>query len=150
MRKIAVTAALAAALAAAPSFAAEKTSDMEVTLNVLNNCVLTAPAALDFGTVTDITTASASGTAVVNCTLNTNYVLAIDMGDHAAAGSRRMANATDTAFVPYYIDIDGAAGPATGTGTGVDQNHSLAGVLVPGGPVAAGSYADLVVVSLTY
>jgi spore coat protein U-like protein len=150
MRKIAITTALAAALAATPSFAAQKTADMDVTLNVLNNCTLTTPAALDFGTVTDITAASASGTAVVNCTINAPYTLSISMGDFEAAGSRRMANADASAFVPYYIEVDGSSGDALGVGTGANINHALAGTLTPSGPVAAGSYADVVVVSLTY
>lgn len=150
MRKIAVIAALATALVATPSFAAQKTADMDVTLNVLNNCTLTTPAALDFGTVTDVSVASASGTAVVNCTVNAPYTLSIGMGDFEAAGSRRMANAGATAFVPYYIEVDGSTADATGTGTGADINHALTGTLTPGGPVAADSYADVVVVSLTY
>ncbi|ANY19004.1 hypothetical protein A6F68_00469 [Tsuneonella dongtanensis] len=150
MRKIAVTAALAAALAATPSLAAEKTADMEVTLNVLNNCTLQTPAALDFGTVTDVTTATASGTATVNCTIDTAYDLSISMGENESGGFRRMANADATAFVPYYIEIDGSSGALSGTGTGADVDHSLAGVLSPSGPVAADSYADLVVVSLQY
>jgi spore coat protein U-like protein len=150
MRKIAVTAALAAALAATPSLAAQKTADMEVTLNVLNNCTLTTPAALDFGTVTDISTATATGTATVNCTLDAEYTLAISQGNHENAGSRRMANADSSAFVPYYINLAGSTAPATGTGTGSAQNYGLEGVLQPAGPVPAGSYSDLVVVSLTY
>lgn len=150
MRKIVVTAALAAALAATPSFAAQKTADMDVTLNVLNNCTLTTPAALDFGTVTDVNTATASGTATVNCTVNSDYTLAIGMGLWENASSRRMANAAGTAFVPYTIDIDGSAAARTGTGTGGDIDHVLTGDLQPAGPVAADSYADVVVVSLTY
>jgi spore coat protein U-like protein len=150
MRKIVVTAALAAALAATPSFAAQKTADMDVTLNVLNNCTLTTPAALDFGTVTDVTTASASGTATVNCTLDAAYTLAIGMGNFENLGSRRMANADASAFVPYFIEVDGSTGDATGVGTGANINHTLEGTLTPSGPVAADSYADVVVVSLTY
>lgn len=150
MRKIAVTAALAAALAATPSLAAEKTADMEVTLNVLNNCTLTTPGALDFGTVTDITVASASGTATVNCTLDADYTLAIGLGENADATQRRMANSAGDVYVPYDILIDGAGDTATGTGNGLNQNFGLAGVLNVTNPVPAGSYADLVVVSLTY
>lgn len=150
MRKIVVTAALAAVLAATPSFAAEKTADMEVTLNVLNNCTLTTPAVLDFGTVTDVTTATASGAATVNCTIGTPYTLALGMGDFESGGTRRMANAGATAFVPYNILLNGSAGNTVAVGTGLDVPQLLAGTLQPTGPVAAGSYSDLVVVSLTY
>ncbi|MFN3509901.1 MAG: spore coat U domain-containing protein [Tsuneonella troitsensis] len=151
MRKIVVTAALAAALAATPSFAAEKTADMEVTLNVLNNCTLTTPAVLDFGTVTDVTTATASGAATVNCTIGTPYALSVGMGENeGTSGSRRMVNTAGDLFVPYSILLNGSAGSTNGNGTGADQTQLLAGTLQPTGPVAAGSYSDLVVVSLTY
>jgi spore coat protein U-like protein len=151
MRKIAIAAALLAAAVSQPAFAAgSKTANMDVLLNVQNSCVLTTPAALDFGTQTVLTGATATGTASVNCTVGAAYTLSISMGDNVSAGSRRMADTAKANFVPYYINTNGVAGDATGTGTGVSVPYSLTAVLNPSGSVPQGDYKDTVVVSLTY
>lgn len=149
MRKIVIAAALTAAVAAQPAMAAgTKTANMDVTLNVLNSCTLTTPTALDFGTQTVLTGATATGSAKVNCTIAAPYTLSISMGGNSASGSRRMTDGTN--FVPYYININGASGDATGVGTGADQSFALSGHITATGSVPEGNYKDTVVVSLTY
>lgn len=150
MRKIATIAAVAAVLAASPALAGEKTSDMTVQLQVLNNCTLSAPATLDFGSVTDVSTASASGTATVNCTMDADYALSIGDGANFSGGTRNMLGGTTGDLVPYYITVDGGSDSVTGTGTGAGIDHALAGVLTATAAVKADNYEDLVVVSLTY
>lgn len=150
MRKIAIIAAAAAVLAATPAFAGEKTSDMTVQLQVLNNCTLSAPETLDFGSVTDIATASASATATVNCTLDADYTLSIGDGANYSGGTRHMLGNVTGDLVPYYITVDGGSDSVSGTGTGAGIGHALAGILTATAAVKADNYEDLVVVSLTY
>ncbi|MFZ3081450.1 spore coat U domain-containing protein [Rhodoferax ferrireducens] len=149
--------------------AATTTTNLNVTATVSATCSVTT-SAVAFGTY-DPTSASpkdATGSATVTCTSGTTYSIALDAGAHEStpgdASTRRMlANTAD--YLPYtlYLDSghttiwgDGANGtsvnPSSGTftGDGTDQSYSVYGRIAAGQYVAAGSYSDAVVTTVTY
>ena len=81
---------------------------------------------------------------------------ALDLGDNASGGTRRMANGSN--YLPYGLYrtadtsqpwTDQPAEIHSGTGSGANQQISVYGVL-PGANAPAGVYADTVTATLTY
>lgn len=161
MRKIAVSLAIAAGLAASPALAAgvtgqEATNTIQVSLNISTACTLTTNP-MSFGTVTTATGgATASSDTRVNCTPGAAYTVNIDDGANAALGVRKLKSTSSAATVDYNIYTDAArttpwtsAGFA-GTGNGADQTIPVLGKLTQLTQVGAGTYQDLLTVTLHY
>lgn len=162
MNRKALLTSLTAALAmtgAGASLAAQSTTDFEVRVTITSTCdvgVLEATD-VDFGSIASTSlNVSATGQLHVRCTNGTAYTVALDRGDNASGGSRRMAGGGN--FVPYGLyHTAGTAAPwsdqtselHSGVGNGSAQQISVYGVM-PTANFPAGSYADTVTATLTY
>lgn len=161
IRRLLLSTLLAASLAgaAAPSMAAQATTDLQIRATVAPTCDVSVLGAseLNFGSVlSTATNASATAQLVVTCTNGTPYSVALDLGDNADGSTRRMINGTN--YLPYGLyRTAGTSQPWTdqltqvhsGSGTGATQQITVFGVL-PSANVPAGAYADTVTATLTY
>jgi len=155
--------AILLALCAGTTHAAA-TGSLSVTATVSGTCTLTttpvAFGAYDPASGTDDT---ATGAVTVTCTSGTDYTVSLDAGANETTPdditTRRMkANASD--YLPYQLYQDAAHNTAWGdtggailgsrTGDGSPQAIDVYGVIVKNQYVAAGSYVDTVVVTVTY
>lgn len=160
-------AASAAALVIAPaSHAATAVGPLAVTAMVSGACnVLASALAFPGATSAGITAANvdATGNVSVNCTVGSNYTVALDVGTGVGAtlATRQMTPASGTQLLGYSVFTtagrttvwgDGTAGSATvaGTGTGADQPLVAYGRIFSGQTVPAANYADTVNVTIIY
>lgn len=129
--------------------------------NVASRCTVQA-GPLHFGDVPGLVTRARDQSALVEleCTPGTAYQVGLDPGRHAAGGVRRMRHASGGEHVAYALYRDPArtlpwgATPdvdtVAGTGTGAAQRLTVHG-RIPAGQVApAGSYSDVVTVTVSY
>jgi spore coat protein U-like protein len=157
-------AALAAALVAAPAFAADTGATLDVNATVTADCTVST-AAVAFGNV-DVTSGQAvqgTGSVSVTCTNGTAWTAAADEGAGSGAGlaTRKMTNGAELLNYSLFTDSartqiwgDGVAGATTtfaGTGTGTAQTKTVYG-LIPAGQtgISAGEFADTVQVTVFY
>lgn len=143
----------------AMTMAAQATTELQVRVTVASTCEVSLLGAsdLDFGTVSSTATqVAATAQLQVRCTNGTPYSVALDLGDNASGGTRRMANGSN--YLPYGLYrtadtsqpwTDQPAEIHSGTGSGANQQISVYGVL-PGANAPAGVYADTVTATLTY
>ena len=158
MRKIAIAAAALAATVATPALAGPNgtvTRTMDVVLNVTTACTMTTSTTMDFGFLTSVTANTQStASATVKCTPNAAYTVKIDNGQNFST-TRKLKSTSGTATVDYGVfQSDGStAWPATGvpgTGNGNDQTLNIVGKLSQTSEVAAGTYKDLLTLTLDY
>lgn len=155
IRLLGLTGAAIFAVAAQPAFAAD-TANLDVSASVSEVCnVTTSPVA--FGAI-DVTAAGnedAEGGFSVVCTSGLAWTAAASAGDGTGASTadRKMMSGANVLNYALYTGSDhtGNFVSATGTGTGAAQDSIIYG-RIPSGQtsVPAGSYADAVVISLTY
>jgi spore coat protein U-like protein len=158
---------LAVALTAGASqtaFAADTTSNMGVSANVTSNCVVSTTA-VAFGNV-DVTAGSnvdGTGAISVTCTSGTAWVASANAGGGTGASltTRKMANGANLLNYALYTDssrtsiwgdgVGGTTATVGDTGSGTGQSKTIY-ARVPSGQTSlpAGSYADTVVVTVTY
>lgn len=165
---------IAVSLCSTPVLAATVTGNLAVTATIQESCHLDSTAGgslgnalIDFGTISSFATAvdadttTAGGAALsIICTDGTTYDVSAALGNNPDGAQRRMVNTSSaTDYLPYdlYADaayatlIDNSTAFYSGTGNGQTQAIHLygripAGTLLP----AAGSYNDLVVLTVTY
>lgn len=161
MKRLLLSTLLASSLASVPvlTMGAQATTELQVRVTVASTCDVSLLGAndLDFGTVSSTSTnATATAQLQVRCTNGTPYSVALDLGDNASGGMRRMINGGN--FLPYGLYrtadttqpwTDQPAEIHSGTGSGATQQISVYGVL-PAANVPAGVYADTVTATLTY
>jgi spore coat protein U-like protein len=156
---------LVAASFAMPAAAATRTTTMNVTATVADDCSVTATS-VAFGSVSVINAVapSANGGITVRCTLGTAWTATASAGGGtgATATLRKMKLSTDaTKLLNYglFIDAafvsvwgDGTTGTAlTGIGTGNNDVRTVYGRIPTGQSGATrGAYADAVTVTVTY
>jgi spore coat protein U-like protein len=149
--------------------------DMRVSADIEAGCVIAADPSqvtgadfglLDFGAHPsiasgDIGAAVSAGTSatVIQCTPGLALSVMLGAGDHAAASQRRLANADNTSFVPYaiYRDVGHTMAIAAGVATAMalDAGGGLSflplyGVATMNGMHAAGAYADVIAITLSW
>jgi len=145
--------------------AATKTDTFQVTVNVPQNCLVTATD-LDFGTYTpgggDVTSTSSIS---VSCTAGLGYEVNLNGGLGASVSPRTMIGTlggsldynlyTDAGLTTIWGDNTGGTGHQTGTGTGLGNSvaYTVYGEIPDSGTnlnSAEGTYADTVTVSVIY
>lgn len=131
-----------------PAFAVSATVQPSCTLSV---------AALDFGTMSNLAEAvDAASTISADCTSETTYSISLDQGLTFSDGMRHMTHGGDAIAYGIYRDPARSAGwsdgtgALAGTGTGVAQEIPVYGRIIPQQTPHAGTYADTVVVTITY
>ncbi len=141
--------------------AAQVTTTMAVSLTISAGCSV-ATTSLSFGTASILTsTIDQTSSIYVTCTDATAYQLGIDAGLHSSGAQRRMQNGSNSAdFVSYNLYSD--AGRATawgntqntdtlvGTGNGSVQTISVYGRVPSQTSEDAGSYSDIVTVTVYF
>lgn len=156
----------------APALAGERQARLGVTAEVVDNCSLDTTAALDFGAYdpavaqraaggTDLR--ASAGALTIACTRAASATVLLGAGGSPAAGStdglplRQLQGAGHTLAYQLYQDAAAARvwgnTPASGlpfTGSGHADVVPVYGVIPRGQVVPAGSYADLVVVTITF
>ena len=166
--KLAIVSAIMACSAglSASSYAATTTATMTVSSSVLTACTMTT-GDLAFGTYDPSTQADVTGTATITstCTLGGGAVITLSQGNNAgidssdATPNRNMADGTN--FLRYHLygdtDRNGVFGNTEATGQNVTGTGSAVTTTVHGKIVGsenagtpAGTYADGVLVTLTY
>lgn len=164
LRLTALTAGLFAVAAGSPALAQTATGSLAVSATVTDNCTLTTtPVAFGNIDATASANTDATGGISVTCTNGTTWSAAADAGAGTGAtlASRKMTSGANVLSYALYTESthttlwgDGAGGTTAtidGTGSGAVQNTTIY-ARVPGGQTGApaGSYADTVVVTVTY
>jgi spore coat protein U-like protein len=126
---------------------------------VIKACTVTATP-LEFGTYSGVAKTSVA-TVSATCTKGTGYFIGLDNGAGGSATSRRAMTGPVSARLTYDLFTDPGhtllwgntpgVDTAAATGSGTSQPFAVYG-LVHGGQtgVPAGSYADLITITLTY
>lgn len=156
---------LLAAAISTPAVAATRTTTMNVTATVADDCSVTATS-VAFGSISVIgaVAPTANGGITVRCTLGTAWTATASPGGGvgATATLRKMRHAVDaTKMLNYalYTDAglvtvwgDGTTGSGlTGVGTGNNDTRTVYGRVPTGQSTATrGAYTDAVTVTVTY
>lgn len=155
---------LAALVGTAPLDAAEVTTTLPVTANVVAACTVGATG-VSFGTYTAGESSFANGTVTVNCASGTAYSVALNAGNNYTSGFRNMVSGSnglsyylflEQSFTNQWGDSCGAASYPSGgclatSGTGVDQVHTVYGVMpINAGSDVPGDYTDTVLVTVSF
>ncbi|PPE74469.1 spore coat protein U [Solimonas fluminis] len=166
MNRFQIAAAGVMAMAgAAPAVAATVTGNFQAQITIQNTCALTtAPTNLNFGPqgvlVANVDTTS---TIKVTCTTGADFDLGLDAGANESAANnvntRRMTDGSSH-YVSYNMYSDSGRNTVWGeavdtntvgsTGTGTEQSFTVYGRVPAQTTPPAGSYADTVVVTVTY
>ena len=149
------------ALIAPLANAATATSTLNVSLTITDSCIVsTTPVA--FGTQGVLASAvDATGTVVVTCTNGTANTVSLDAGGGSGATTTaRKLTGPAAAVVGYALYRDAGrtqlwgntigTDTAAGTGTGSAQTLTVYGRVPAQSTPAAGAYADVVNVTVTY
>lgn len=131
------------------------------TATVPTACRAVATTDLDFGSASGVITGSIDQTSTISltCTGGTAWSIGLDNGQHAMGGVRRMRAGLLGGTLDYALYRDPSrslrwgATPnvdtQTGTGNGLPQAVTVYG-RVPPQSAGAGSYSDVIVVTVTY
>lgn len=158
----AVVALLALLIASPQSVAAQSTAEFDVSITVENSCTI-AVTDLDFGTVSDLTSAQdAATTGSVTCTGATPVSVAFNAGTVAGSSlaSRLLGFGAETITFNLYRDAgrtevlgDGTGGTVTidFTSTGGADALSVFGRTAAGqNPKPAGTYSSTITATVTW
>ena len=143
--------------------AATKSDSFQVSATVSKNCIIDAPD-LNLGTFDGTNDLTANSTISVRCTSGTTYTVDLSAGSSTSYAARTLVNGTDVLTYNLYttgthttVWGDGTASTGRGAGTGAGmanaQTLTVYGQLLASnntGPVAAGSYLDNLVATITY
>lgn len=162
IKNLAITAALGfAGVLSVPSFAATVTADLLVSATVLNSCTVeTTPMAFGSLDTSQTTNETVAGTITVLCTADhASATVTLGGGNNESTGQRRMLGVVlTTTFVPYNVFSDAGHTSAVAV-DGTIFSGSLTALLpaivsvygqVPAGSFGADTYADTILVTLTY
>lgn len=163
MKKFLIIAAGAAAVSATPALAATSTTTMPVTASVIDTCQVSA-SPMAFGQLPVLGSANVdtSTTITLNCTVNANYDVSMDLGLNSAASSQRyLVSTTDaTQKIPYNVYSDstrtvawtnGAGNTVAATSlTGTSTHTAYGRIPMSATAVKAGTYQDTVTVTVTF
>lgn len=132
------------------------TSTVTVTLEVLSDCFIDSAPDLSFGSAAFVSTFDAVTQNIqVRCTPDVTYRVSFDMGNHSAAGWRRMLSGANALQYNIYIPASGAVWTTTtfvtATGNGSAQSVPYRAMINPAqNNVPAGVYVDNVRVIVSY
>ena len=134
---------------------------LPVNANLISACRISAQP-LNFGIHPSNFTSSIASTTTIasSCTKGTPYQIGLNNGLHAAGNQRRM-KADDGQFINYELYKDASrsqrwgstlntAETLAGVATGVTQNASVYGAVVPQAGLRAADYKDTITVTITY
>lgn len=132
------------------------------TATVPNNCIISTATNLDFGSLPGLITADRDQTSAITftCTGRTAWNVGLDDGQNSSGGIRRMRLGATGSYVNYELYRNAArtqrwgatigTDTVPGTGTGSAQTLTVYGRVPAAQAVPAGSYLDVVTVTVTY
>jgi spore coat protein U-like protein len=139
-----------------PQFAS---ASFMVTASVVSNCLLNAQN-IDFGSQGSLTAnVDAAGQVSATCTPQTSYSISLGYGNTGSGPTiRKMLSGASSITYGLYRDSARAQPWGTsigtdtvgGTGSGGQQNYAVFGRVPSQATPAAGTYADTIIVTLTY
>lgn len=159
-----LAAAMAAAVSAAPAYAAvnTQTTTFLVKATVSSNCTIAATN-LDFGTYDPTGTSDLPGqsTVTVNCTNGTAWNVGLDEGTFAGATvTARTMTGPGSYSLNYALYRDAShtlnwgdtvgTDTKSGTGNGADQVVNVYGLAAHSQNVGAGDYQDTITATITF
>ena len=146
------------------AFSAEVTSTLDVSATVLEVCtVSTVP--VNFGDFNGATTIYSGGSVNITCTDGVAYEIAMDGGLHKELGDNDRRMSGGIYWLEYELFQDSSLTTCwgddsyyrshpcmekTGTGTGLEQQHTVYGELSGSQIVPADTYTDVVNVTVYY
>jgi len=164
MNKVLVAVGLVVGSAAAAQ-AGSAQSNLSVSANVTSTCTINA-GSLSFGSYDPVAGTQVDGSATVSvaCTKGANAQITLGQGTHAAGGStdaapnRRMADGASNLQYSLFSDASRSVtwGNTSGTSVGYASSSSATssltvyGRVAAGQDVAAGSYTDTVVATISF
>jgi len=135
------------------------TFPFQVRANVVNDCYITANP-LSFGNTKVLSAAVRSSTTInVQCGNGSPYQVALNTGNNASGGVRRMKNAATGEMVQYRLSAtldgenwgNGTVGqPFTGTGSGATQALTVYSRVDPQATPTPGDYKDTVTATISF
>jgi spore coat protein U-like protein len=148
---------------AAPALAQTATANLDVTATVAKNCSITTTA-VAFGAYDPIVANATAvvvipGSVVVTCTKGAGTRIDLDLGTNASGTTRQMGGGTDNLTYELYQNTTrttvwgsgAAAGQTIATAPSkAPRTFTVYGRVVAGQDVAAGSYSDTVVATITF
>lgn len=152
-------------LATAPvasSFAATATTTFGVHMTIEAGCTIESATDLNFGTISVLSASIDVASAIsVRCSNTTSYAIGLDKGQHGATVTARQMqggptneriNYTLTSNAGRTINWGNTVGSDTlsGTGNGSSQVFQVYGRVPPQATPTAGTYSDIVTVTVTY
>ena len=145
------------ALTAASAQAATTTDTFQAKITIYDDCQISSPSDLDFGTQGLLTSAvDATATFVVRCTQNASYTISLNDGSNASSGQSRMTDGSGH-YVNYELYQDSSrstlwdtSNTVSSTGTGSDQTFTIYGRVPAQSTPPAGDYSDTVTITVTY
>lgn len=160
--------AVAIAIFAAGTAAAETSKSFEVTGRIVPGCAVITDGGgrwgvIDLGRVAGVAETSAEGVLLsaagagvsIECTPGVSASLFADQGDHPAGGERHLKRAGGEETIRYRLYADGervawsnAAAPLAFTGG--RRTVPIRAIAMLAAPAAAGTYTDTVRVTLTW
>lgn len=167
MRSVSIV--LLTTLLSSPAFATSQTvsANFNVTITILKQCSVTAPATINLGSVgaNDLiaTTTSSTQTYTVSCSRGTGYTIGFSSANDVSAGSathQMKGTGSNTDVVQYNlfdattgstVPLDASMHVISDTGTGTSQTKSLkAQVVNYTSAVGPDTYTDTVTMTVTY
>jgi spore coat protein U-like protein len=140
--------------------AATTTANMSVQLILASSCAIGSVATLDFGSVTGLTSAlTATANILVTCTSGTPYTVELGAGTGTGATTavRKMTSGANTVNYSIYKEGThtnvlgtGATDRLSSTGTASAQTFTAYGQVPIQSTPPIGTYADTVLVTVTY
>ena len=142
------------------SFAASTTGNLAVSAIVSAQCVIQS-AAIPFGNYS-ASAVQQNAQIAVNCSNGTSYTISLDAGSGSGATttSRKLANTAGGSSLNYGLYQDAArtkgwgnangSDTIAGVGSGTTQSVPVYGYIPGGQTSTAGSYSDVVAITLAY
>lgn len=139
-----------------PAFAGTETTDMDVEVVIQDFCSISANK-MNFGTQNGVGTADIDATTTLSmtCTPDASYDISMDDGDNASGTQRQLSDGTNSIAYALYLDSYSTEWNGTntvaGTATGAVQTFTVYGRIPQSvTPVPAGTYSDVVTVSVAF
>lgn len=157
-RGIALLLALLALCVPGHAGAATATTTFTASATVLSVCAIAAQP-LVFGnySTSSASPLDATTTVTATCTLNTSYTIGLDDGVNVSGAQRRLALLTTFMNYELYSDAgrttrwgNTGAQLVSGAGSGAAQNVTVYGRVPAAQAVAAGAYADVITITITF
>ena len=154
--RIALLAGLAASVPGTAAHAATATSNFTARIVIQNDCTVSSPNDLDFGTVGLLNSnKDTSMDFTVTCTNGAAYTIAMDNGQNANGTTNRMKNGSEYVSYELYQDssygtVWDASSTVGSTGTGTAQTFTVYGRVPPQATPSAGTYTDTVTITVSY